>query len=426
MKYIKQISLWMLKIVLFLLSFTIIGYVLLSVSFILPDRPIVDHVKTSYESFVYENIAPQSFYGYSNSILDNYTDALMLSESVNYSNLPFYKASLSNDRFVLKKGDYPVENLVDYADSGQNLENTSYYRYWHGYLVILRPLLEIFNYIQIRYLLMFVFMLSVTYLLYLLVKNKLTLLIIPFLAFLFAMNPISVSRSLQYSSCFYLAILPCIAMLQFKKYFKAHRASLVWLFLAIGALTSFFDLLTSPLITFGIPFSFSIIIFRKQHKIPIMSLISRGLVWAIGYIGAWAGKWLIGSIVLHKNIFSDAITQLTFRTSNTLKGANITYFDVLEHNFSSFGDIVAILLLILLLAYIIYLIKMRKTYHMIPKKELIANIITLVVVALIPFIWYAVTTNHSYIHSWMTYRNLCLSIFALFCLPSLLIEKERL
>lgn len=36
------------------------------------------------------------------------------------------------------------------------MDNSAYSRYWPGYQILLRPLLEIFTYFQIKYLLMFV------------------------------------------------------------------------------------------------------------------------------------------------------------------------------------------------------------------------------------------------------------------------------
>lgn len=40
--------------------------------------------------------------------------------------------------------------LKKYLDQDRGLTLTSYERYWHGYLVVLKPLLLVFNYGQIR------------------------------------------------------------------------------------------------------------------------------------------------------------------------------------------------------------------------------------------------------------------------------------
>ena len=42
-------------------------------------------------------------------------------------------------------------------------------------------------------------------------------------------------------------------------------------------------------------------------------------------------------------------------------------------------------------------------------------VLSFAVVILLPFAWYAVLKNHSYVHDYMTYRNLAVTIFATLC-----------
>lgn len=65
----------------------------------------------------------------------------------------------------------------------------------------------------------------------------------------------------------------------------------------MGISTAYFDFLTYPLVTFGIPMIFCILINEKNtcenwKEMPIM-----GIHWGIGYLGMWAEKWLIGTVI---------------------------------------------------------------------------------------------------------------------------------
>lgn len=46
------------------------------------------------------------------------------------------------------------------------------------------------------------------------------------------------------------------------------------------------------------------------------------------------------------------------------------------------------------------------------KKMYLKNIHFLLI-AIIPFVWYMVLANHSYVHYWFTYRELAIFIFAI-------------
>ena len=77
-----------------------------------------------------------------------------------------------------------------------------------------------------------------------------------------------------------------------------------YLFLIIGTLTGYFDLLTYPLITFGIPFLFYIYMLGKDDKkVSIKNIILIGFSWLLGYIGMFIFKFAVSSIVLLKNVF---------------------------------------------------------------------------------------------------------------------------
>lgn len=66
------------KLILYMLISVIIGYLLLVMVYVIPLKPINEHVRDSVKIFEREGTYPQLVNGFQDSQLDNWTDALML------------------------------------------------------------------------------------------------------------------------------------------------------------------------------------------------------------------------------------------------------------------------------------------------------------------------------------------------------------
>ena len=104
--------------------------------------------------------------------IDNMTDCLMMNINASAdSDNPVRSSMMANYSQPYKYGDTGTylkmdQTTLDIAENGVN-ESTifsDYARYWHGYQVVLRPLLYFFNYNQIRILnyTLFFILLSIT------------------------------------------------------------------------------------------------------------------------------------------------------------------------------------------------------------------------------------------------------------------------
>ena len=51
--------------------------------------------------------------------------------------------------------------------------------------------------------------------------------------------------------------------------------------------------------------------------------------WIGGYALMWVGKWTVATLVLHENIYLDAIQQIILRTNDEVKNLELTYSMVL-------------------------------------------------------------------------------------------------
>lgn len=134
-----------------------LGLILLMSVFTLPTNLIEKNVIKSAETFEEEGVYPQiSVFGIT-SLLDNWTDAIMLCNAAYSStNISLIDRTISVYRINVEEAENPAQVLVSYyseSNNGNDIGNisiSSYSRYWHGYLVLLKPLLLCFTYSQIR------------------------------------------------------------------------------------------------------------------------------------------------------------------------------------------------------------------------------------------------------------------------------------
>lgn len=135
-------------------------------------------------------------------------------------------------------------------------------------------------------------------------------------------------------------------------------------------------------------------------------------------------KWLIGSLVLRENLFADALHSLTLRSSHETEGQAISYLDALEKNLGVFFNLRVWKVLVGLAAIALVLRVIWMLYRHIPVKKRLNLIVPLALVACMPFAWYFVTVNHSYIHYGYTHKELMISGWALACILSVMFRKE--
>ena len=90
--------------------------------------------------------------------------------------------------------------------------------------------------------------------------------------------------SLQYSFIFIVTLISMIAVLIVYKYKKQKFIPII--FFITGALATYFDLLTYPLVTLGMPIVLvALLESRRKTKLldQILLSIKLGVMWAIGY-----------------------------------------------------------------------------------------------------------------------------------------------
>ena len=404
-----------------------LGYLLLVLVYCIPTKKMEINLKESAAIFVEEGTYPQKINSYIDSRLDNWTDSLMLLTAVREDSEPAYISAALNSRNLISDKN-PCESLIQiYAEKNtDNLKSVKYGRYWHGYLVFLKPLLLFFDYGEIRYINMFVQMLLFAFAAVLLSKKERGLYILPLaLSWLF-LNPLSTMLSIQFSIVTSIVFSQIIVMLIFEDKYYKKPFLVVMNFFVLGCIVNYFDLLTYPLVALGIPLAYwfnACELKKRSNIISVFGNIAKYCVaWVCGYGGMWIGKWVLGSIVTGENILSDAMNQVAVRTDNTVAQEEFSFTELMGRLFYASNKLV--------ICFAIFAIVLLVIYGMFKKKIKISlnSFVVCSIIGAMPFVWYAVLGNHSWIHFWFAYRELAIFINALLMLAVGLIQNstERL
>ena len=398
---LKQLALLLLCF----LAAVLVGAVLLVAIYAIPSSAVLDNVATAQEIYENQDIRERVIPGVETTLKDNFTDAIMLGEACFDSNLDLVPRAFTNEYYspVGKDGELlePDLALIEYINGERDGEAYKYSRYWHGYLVILKPLLVFFsfqNILLLNYLLVSILSLAFLVKCY---RCRSWVLVCAALVMFFYMSSFVIGLTLQFSWVFYISLGAATCILHWGNALVKRHLQYV-IFLLIGCATSYFDLLTYPIFALALP-AVCLLYTLEEHdwKTTTKVILACCLVWTIGYAGMWAAKWLLSSLILGENLLPfESIAQ---RASHSYDDISFTYLEVLQENFRVYANrIYGVLGLVVLLAFLVYLVH---AYRNSERKLNVAIVVPYLILATIPFVWLFVSQNHAYIHYWMTFRN---------------------
>jgi hypothetical protein len=411
--FMKKTFFLFVKEIIIIVICAFLGVAALAVTYFIPQWKMRENVIESSIILYHEGLGAHIWESIEETMLDGYTDGLLL--NVSYTETDDGLRDILLDTRVRVDGRNPMDSLYEMiALNNENYIVKNYGRYWHGYQIILRPLLCFFTYADIRQINMIVQLALVFFLVCFLERKggEDRKLILPFLGMYIFLSPISLFSSLQFSPCFYIMLLTLIALVTLKKYLDDEKR--IYIFLLAGILTAYFDLLTYPLITLGVPLIAYLCTDREcilSVKRCIKAVISYSITWGIGYVGMWAMKWIIASVFTDENVIADAMEQFLFRTGHFSK--KYTYLTTLKLNLGVCNKTVLALVFLCMLLCLIVL-KIRN--HSRVDKRMLPGMGVAFCVTTYPYIWYFFTENHSSCHSYFTWRELGISVFGILLL----------
>ena len=412
---LKYIITYAILIIFFVISLTIVS--------IIPSSYIYENVKESAETLYSEGNRKIVNIPYRNCDMqfDNYTDALMINTAYSIDNSnPVESVFLARKNYIKEKtkiieqdnvgelksaSKYEKHNevgeLVDLVNSDID-ESFEYARYWHGYLILLRPMLVLFNINEIRTIIFIIIFILLLIFFYLLQKNTNVIIGLLFTIGLFCVEYFYLGYTLQGISVFLIAIISSIIILM-----KNKKINNTLLFFIIGMLTNFFDFFTVPIITLGIPLLVVLLLKESEYsfKKSVIEFVKLVLAWIAGYTITWFTKWLLVDIIFKRDLIKIAFEQIGFRSTAT----KYTILDAIGQNLKYEDKFIIISIILNMIMSVIYLfIKGSKE-----NKYTALEIIPYMLIAIAPYVWYAVIKNHSIEHAFFTYRNQVISIIGL-------------
>ena len=213
----------------------------------------------------------------------------------------------------------------DFIDVVENEKhaNTQYLRYWHGSMLILRPLLIVFNIEQI-YLLNKIALSVLTLVLFIMLFKKSKKVAFVFLLALILVSSWYVAFCIEYSTTFYIMLIASIIFIIIDDKNKASitnaNSKLLKLSLITGIITCFVDFLTTEILTLFVPLAI-----RKEEKRldslkeTFKFVLKLCILWFFGYAGMFVAKWVLSSIILNINAF-DYIKEYAVLRISGLQG----------------------------------------------------------------------------------------------------------
>ena len=202
-------------------------------------------------------------------------------------------------------------------------------------------------------------------------------------------------------------------------------------FFVVGMMENFFDFLTYPILTLGIPLILLLWMRVRDEKADLkdnlLFTIWSSISWGVGYALTWIAKWGITTVVLGVRYFIRNLSVIEYRLNGseeepldrigTLQKNLKAWLNIRDNGMISWSKVVIVIAVIALILLIWKKAKDMKT---------ILAYLPMLLVAAYPYIWYLVMSNHSQIHYWYTYRNQVLTLFAgLIFLASILKSKNE-
>ena len=364
------------------------GTILLILVYSLPISTIRKNVNDSI--YIYEQEG--DYYNWApwrdGSMLDNFTDAFMINIAAFSGTGSTAIDAMKNYWVCYPELEAQVSGRVPHllrtlkSDTYDLGTFEEYSRYWHGYLIWLKPMLCITEFANIRILNMYIQLALLILIMIELYKISGYKTVVPFFLSMLIINPVSTVLCMQYSCMYYITLISVFILLKWKLYVSHNQ----WkLFLWIGIATAFFDLLTYPIVAPCTSLLLLVVLNLEPVLMQIRKIFLNTFAWLIGYAGMWGGKWVVCYLITGET--AGGVKRVIYRLMGdpTQEAPNIkmNFFHVLKLNFNQvWKEPMLWIYLICLLLPVMLLITRR--YKLIRFQSMIPTLM----IGCYPFAWY--------------------------------------
>ncbi len=342
--------------------------------------------------------------------IDNYADVILFNimYSIDGDDLwdelmmaPFYSDHVNEE--------YPMIRLLQERIAQNKPADTIYDRYWHGMMILMRPLFCVFTITQIR-IVMLVVLLGLLALLSVQMwrKNLCVPVVAVWVSAVLVGYPM-ISQCVEYQSVWLIMIGISLAAL--KCYHKPRVVA--GLMVICGVCCAFFDFLTTETVAIVLPLAIVLCLCEKEGLLKnfrqgLLWLIWWGTSWGIAYIGTLVVKWSLSSIVIGQERFSFALSIMLQRQGGSLSQSltallvNIRLMLGLSGQVSLQGMFIGLLVIVGIMLCIIYLFRKTREKCVLPT--------LLFLLGSIPVLRIMLLNSHSLQHCLFVYRALFATI----------------
>lgn len=386
----------------------IAGYLLFGVvSQLLPNKPIERHVQRTVDNddlaadFGFAVVCRPELY------MDNFTDALIVNQAVCGGSDNLWTNVMLVPRYT--DWDSESESLRHVVARDTVLPEVHYARYWHGSTFVMRWLLQVEDYTLLRMLFYVLSSLLALWVCVALWQRLNPIVAGTYLLSLLLVNMFIMQLSIQFLPVLVIALLATLWVL----YRVKSPSQICMTLFVVGSLTAYFDLLTCPALTWGMPLC--VYLLKNERDILSRRLATAGgasVLWAVGYGVSWVTKWVLATLTTSENVLRDGFREFTVRSGAT---QDFTRWDAVMHN-AGMVSWVWVCVILVALAVLAVLRFRREGWQ---------TAVLCLLVALPPLLWYLAAAEHSYLHFWFTYRSMAVVLFALFSSVACLVKVNK-
>ncbi len=326
-----------------------------------------------------------------------------------------------------------------------------YSRYWHGWFILVKPLLLLGNITVVRVIYSGIFLLLLGTALIMISRKLGYAFSMAFLLALFPARLDIVAVSLQYSHVFWIMLLAVIWLCCSKH----SRASVLLSFFVVGSVTNYIDLLTAPVLTLVVPMAVALLLnfnakntedtensenaesvdgisARRFLAFPVLGAMN----WGFGYALTWSMKWLLSTLITGQNVFADAARKAASRSygaADSDPDIHPTFVTAMQRIWQQFiyrGDVFmyAGVVLAVCIAVACLLVQRRAVCEKAAIASSFKNMgivsAQLLLTALMPIAWVLGFAQHTWVHgSFMTHRILCGTLLCTFFIIGLWLKR---
>lgn len=389
----------------------IAAYLLFAVAVtLLPVKPVERHVNRTIEltdlkaDFWFAFLCKPAYF------MDNFTDALIVNQVLNNcrGDISVWERVMQVPRMSAGMKKEQCESLRRLSEGDETLNIVNYPRYWHGSTFLMRLLLVVDNYVKLR---TFFYILSSLLLLWALIamlRRAGVWAAAIYMLSLVLVNVFMMQFSIQFLPMLLLTVAGTLVVL----YHGNDSGRMIRMFFILGSLTAYFDLLTCPLLSWGIPMVVWLMVRREEEYKPLKDYAVSSVLWAVGYAATWATKWLLATVTTTANVFADATEQAAERASMGDWGR----WAALVRNVELVPWLYAAVALVVLVVFAVRYFNCRRW------RQAVLCLVT----ALAPMVWYLALAQHSCQHYWFTYRILAVTIMGVLMAVGCMVDWKRI